>query len=47
MLGSSLMCDQIYNNQVFDIGHSFLWYLSQTWMFNKQTSDAEADLLNI
>ncbi len=33
------MCDQIYNCQRYDFGNTLVCYLSQTWLFNKPTSE--------
>jgi len=37
MLSSNFRCDQIHNCHWYDLGHTLLWYLSQTQMFNKPT----------
>jgi hypothetical protein len=42
MLSYSFRCDQVYNNNCFDLGHAMLFFLSQTQMFNMP----EASLLN-
>ncbi len=39
VLSSSFRCDRIHNCYRYDFGHTFLCYLSQTWMF-KKTSEA-------
>ncbi len=44
MLSSSLRCDQIYVHQRYDFGHTLLYYLSLTWMFNQPA--LETCLLN-
>jgi hypothetical protein len=40
MLSSNLRCDQIYEYEMHDFGHTLLCYLSQTFMFNKPASEA-------
>jgi hypothetical protein len=37
MLSYSFRCDQIHNCLTYIFGHTLLFYLSQTWMFNKPT----------
>ncbi len=38
-LSCSFRSDQIYNNHCYVFGNTLLCYSSQTWMFNKPTSD--------
>jgi hypothetical protein len=44
ILSSNFKCDKIHKIHCYEFGHTLLSYLSQTWMFNKPTS--EASLLN-
>jgi hypothetical protein len=34
---SNFRCDQIYRCRIYDFGHTLLYYLSQTKVFNKPT----------
>ncbi len=38
VLSCYFRCDQIYNSQIYEFGHTLLCYLSLTWMFNKPAS---------
>jgi hypothetical protein len=40
MLSSSFSSVQIYENKRYDFGHTLLYYLSRTQMFNKTTPEA-------
>jgi len=40
MLSCSFRCDQFHNSRSYEFSHTFSWYLSLTWMFNKLASDA-------
>jgi hypothetical protein len=44
-LSSMTKCDQNLSNHCYDFNCSLLHYLSQSWMINRQAS--EANLLNI
>jgi hypothetical protein len=44
VLSSSFRCDKIHNCLRYDFSHTLLWYSSQTWMFNKPTSEAKLTL---
>jgi hypothetical protein len=44
MLSCSFRCDMIHNCRSYDFGHTLLYCISLTWMFNKPTS--EGGLLN-